>query len=66
MAVIKQYSKVDEVVYLQPRNEGAEYHTIVVAEEDSKIFGKVLSVIPGTEWVDDIKIEYYPEYSPKG
>jgi repressor LexA len=65
MAVIKQYSKVDEVVYLHPRNEGAGYHPIIVAEEDSKIFGKVLSVIPGTEWVDEIKIEYYPEYSPK-
>ncbi|HVX90471.1 MAG TPA: transcriptional repressor LexA [Candidatus Paceibacterota bacterium] len=65
MAVIKQYSKVDEVVYLNPRNEGGGYHPIVVAQEDSKIFGKVLSIIPGTEWVEDVKIEYYPEYSPK-
>jgi len=32
-----------------------------VREEDSRIFGKVLSIIPGTEWVDDIKIEYYTE-----
>lgn len=66
MAVIKQYSKVDEVVYLNPQNVEGGYHPIVVAQEDSKIFGKVLSIIPGTEWIDDVKIEYYPEYSPKG
>lgn len=64
MAVIKQYEKTDGVVFLQPRNDTGVYHTIVIKEEDTKIFGKVLSVIPGTEWIDDIKIEYYPEYSP--
>lgn len=63
MAVIKQFSKVGDVVFLNPQNEHGGYHPIVVGQEDSKIFGKVLSVIPGTEWVDDIKIEYYPEYS---
>ncbi len=63
MAVIKQYQKVENVVYLNPQNKDAGYHPIVVKQEDSKIFGKVLSIIPGTEWVDEIKIEYYPEYS---
>lgn len=62
MAVIKQYQKIDEVVYLNPENRYGNYNPIVVKEEDSKIFGKVLSVIPGTEWVDDFKIEYYPGY----
>lgn len=65
MAVIKQYKKADGVVFLNPENKDGGYHPIIVGQEDSKIFGKVLSIIPGTEWVDDIKIEYYPEYSPK-
>ncbi|MDB5190393.1 MAG: SOS-response transcriptional repressor, LexA [Parcubacteria group bacterium] len=64
MAVIKRYSRVDEVVYLNPENSYGTYHPIVVREEDSRIFGKVLSIIPGTEWVDDIKIEYYTELDP--
>jgi len=62
MAVIKRFSRVDEVVYLNPENKYGTYHPIVVREEDSRIFGKVLSIIPGTEWVDDIKIEYYTEH----
>lgn len=62
MAVIKQYHKIDEVVYLNPENKFGSYRPIIVSEEDSKIFGKVLSIIPGTEWVDDIKIEFYPGY----
>ncbi|KND50879.1 MAG: repressor LexA [Parcubacteria bacterium C7867-007] len=62
MAVIKQYQKVDEVVYLNPQNAYGNYSPIIVKEEDSKIFGKVLSVIPGTEWIEDFKIEYYPGY----
>ena len=61
MAVIKRYSRIDEVVYLNPENKYGTYHPIVVREEDSRIFGKVLSIIPGNEWVDDIKIEYYTE-----
>lgn len=64
MAVIKQYTKTDGVVFLNPENKNGAYHPIVVGQEDSKIFGKVLSIIPGTEWVDDIKVEYYPGYSP--
>lgn len=64
MAVIKQYHKTDGVVYLNPENKEAGYAPIIVSEEDSKIFGKVLSVIPGTDWVEDIKIEYYDGYAP--
>jgi repressor LexA len=64
MAVIKQFERSEGVVYLHPENKSGEYHSIVVGQEDSKVFGKVLSVIPGTEWVDDIKIEYYPGYTP--
>lgn len=61
MAVIKRYERVDEVVYLNPENRYGTYHPIIVKQEDSRVFGKVLSIIPGTEWVDDIKIEYYSE-----
>jgi repressor LexA len=65
MAVIKQFERTgDNMVFLHPRNSSGEYYSIAVRQEDSKIFGKVLSVIPGTEWVDDIKVEYYPGYSP--
>jgi repressor LexA len=65
MAVIKQYKKTDGVVFLNPENKDGGYHPIIVRQEDAKIFGKVLSVIPGVEWVDDIKIEYYPGYSAR-
>ena len=65
MAVIKQFERTgDNLVFLHPQNKSGEYYSIAVRQEDSKIFGKVLSVIPGTEWVDDIKVEYYPGYSP--
>ena len=65
MAVIKQFKRAEGVVYLHPENASGDYHPIIVGAEDTKIFGKVLSVIPGVEWVDDIKIEYYPGYSSK-
>lgn len=61
MAVIKRYDRIDDIVYLKPENRSGDYMPIIVRQEDSRIFGKVLSVIPGTEWVDDIKIEYYSE-----
>jgi repressor LexA len=64
MAVIKRYQKVDDVVFLHPENREGSYYPIVVKQEDSRIFGKVVSVIPGSDWVDDIKIEYYPDYKP--
>ncbi len=62
MAVIKRFSKVDEIVYLNPENQYGTYKPIIVREEDSRVFGKVLSVIPGKDWVDDIKVEYYTEH----
>lgn len=65
MAVIKRFSKNDDVVVLSPENKEGGYAPIVVHEEDSKIFGKVLSIIPGTDWVDDIKIEYYDGFGPR-
>jgi len=65
MAVIKRYSHAGEFVVLQPENKAAGYAPIVVKEEDSKIFGKVLSIIPNTDWEDDIKIEYYDGFAPR-
>lgn len=65
MAVIKRYQEVGGVVFLHPENKDGGYRSIIVRHEDSKIFGKVVSVIPGTEWVDDIKIDYYPDFIPK-
>ncbi|KND51756.1 MAG: repressor LexA [Parcubacteria bacterium C7867-001] len=64
MAVIKRYSNQDGIVVLHPENKDAGYNPIVVRQEDSRIFGKVLSIIPGREWVDDIKIEYYDGFAP--
>ena len=65
MAVIKRYEQTDGLVFLNPENKDGGYHPIVVKQEDSKIFGKVLSIIPGNEWIDDVKVEYYPGYSPR-
>lgn len=62
MAVIKQFRTVNGVVFLDPQNSSGAYSPIIVKQEDSKIFGKVLSVISAAEWVDDIKVEYYPGY----
>jgi SOS-response transcriptional repressor LexA len=64
MAVIKRYTRNGDVVVLNPENKEGGYSPIVVNQEDSKIFGKVLSIIPGTEWIDDIKIEYTDGYGP--
>lgn len=65
MAVIKRFAMADGFVVLQPENKKAGYAPIVVKEEDSKVFGKVLSIIPNTEWEDDVKIEYYDGYAPR-
>lgn len=64
MAVIKRLSHVDGFAVLSPENAGAAYKPIVVEGEDSKVFGKVLSVIPNNDWVDEIKIEYYDGFGP--
>lgn len=65
MAVIKRFDKTGDMVVLSPENKEGGYMPIVVTQEDSKIFGKVLSIIPGTEWQDDVKIEYYDGYAPR-
>lgn len=64
MAVIKRLSHENGFAVLNPENAGAGYKPIVVEQEDSKVFGKVLSVIPNQEWVDDVKIEYYDGFGP--
>lgn len=65
MAVIKRLQQANGYTVLHPENARENYAPIVVQEEDSKIFGKVLSIIPGTEWQDDVKIEYYDGYGPR-
>ncbi len=65
MAVIKRYGHQGSTVVLSPENKTGGYTPIVVNQEDSKIFGKVLSVIPNTDWVDDVKIEYYDGFGPR-
>lgn len=65
MAVIKRFDKTaNGMVVLSPENASGNYLPIPINSEDSKVFGKVLSVIPGTEWVDEIKIEYYDGFGP--
>lgn len=65
MAVIKRFTTAGEFVVLQPENKKAGYSPIIVKEEDSKIFGKVLSIIPNNDWEDDVKIEYYDGFAPR-
>lgn len=65
MAVIKRLEHAHGKAILHPENATGSYKPIVVSEEDSKVFGKVLSVIPNTEWVEDIRIEYYDGFEPK-
>jgi len=62
MAVVKRFEREDDTVVLHPENKEGSYFPIVIDEENAKIFGKVLSIIPGKDWVDDIKIEYYDSY----
>ncbi len=64
MAVVKRFEREDDVVVLHPENKQGSYFPIVIDEGNAKIFGKVLSVIPGKDWVDDIKVEYYSDYKP--
>ncbi len=64
MAVIKRLEHQNGFAVLHPENAKGAYRPIVVQEEDSKVFGKVLSVIPNQEWVDEVKIEYYDGFGP--
>lgn len=65
MAVIKRITRNEQYTVLHPENSTGDYLPIVVNQEDSKIFGKVLSVVPGDDWIDDVKIEYYDGYAPR-
>ncbi len=65
MAVIKRLEQQKGFTLLHPENKEGDYRPIVVKQEDSKIFGKVLSVIPNQEWVDEVKIEYYDGFGPR-
>lgn len=56
MAVIKKYRRTGGVVVLQPEASG--YDPIMVTEENSRIFGKVLSVIPMSAQPDDVQFVY--------
>jgi len=56
MAVIKRFKRADGMVILTPEAKG--YHPIIIKEENSRIFGKVLSVIPAADQEDD----YYWDY----
>ncbi len=58
MAVIKRLKKVPGMVILNPESRTSGYAPIVM-RDDSRIFGKVLSVIPASyRGEDDIKIIY--------
>lgn len=56
MAVIKKFKRANGMVILTPEAKG--YDPIVVKEENSRIFGKVLSVIPTASYEED----YYWDY----
>src|SRR3989344_224465 len=58
MAVIKRFHRLANAVILQPESKNGGYSPIIMSE-DSKIFGKVLSVIPNSNNnSDDVEFEY--------
>lgn len=57
MAVIKRLHVTPVATILMPESEGNGYSPIVMSGENSKIFGKVLSVIP-MNFNDDYEIVY--------
>jgi repressor LexA len=58
MAVVKKLHITPTAIILMPESEGNGYSPIVMSEENSKIFGKVLSVIPMSYRGDDYEIIY--------
>lgn len=62
MAVIKSLKQTEGHTILYPESSVGDYAPIVM-QDNSKIFGKVLSVIrTGKGSVDDVTIEYDPNY----
>ncbi|MEX2405081.1 MAG: transcriptional repressor LexA [Candidatus Paceibacterota bacterium] len=57
MAVIKTLRRTADTTVLIPESKGNGYSPIVMSNENSKIFGKVLSVIP-MNFNDDYEIIY--------
>lgn len=65
MAVIKRLKKVSGSTILEPESEGNGYSPIVLTD-NSKIFGRVLSVIPYSSGSNDnIQFIYEPGFKPK-
>jgi len=65
MAVIKKLRVTQTATVLEPESKGNGYYPIIVSEENSKIFGKVISVIPMSKTDDDYQIIYNPGMDPK-
>lgn len=62
MAVIKRLKKTRGAAILEPEAEGKGYSPIVLSE-DSRIFGKVVSIIPGSgQPEDEVVFEYEKGY----
>ena len=64
MAVIKRFHRRANAVILQPESKNGGYSPIIMSE-DSKIFGKVLSVIQISKPQDDYQLLYEPGEKPK-
>ena len=65
MAVIKRFERADDKIILYPESSIGDYSPIVM-QDNSRIFGKVLSIIrTGKEPVDDVTFEYDPKYKKK-
>jgi repressor LexA len=65
MAVIKKLKITPTATILEPESKDGGYHPIIISEENSKIFGKVISIIPMSKVEDDYQIIYDPGMDPK-
>ena len=64
MAVIKRLRISPKAIILEPESKNAGYAPIVM-QDSSKIFGKVLSVIPMSDRNDEMHYIYDPGYGKK-
>jgi len=64
MAVIKKLKQVSGATILESESEGNGYPPIILSE-DSKVFGKVLSVIPFSSGEDEMQYIYEKGYKPR-